>query len=888
MRHQPLALLATIGCFSLARAVVEASSGQYVDWCPQSCGSDPSQWTQYHRLEDLGQCDKPVVFDLNLQDHVSNPNTPITIRACSSGSGKGSSSPVVKGRYAGSNSITHNCGAKTKLVKSTVQTGGSTTRISSSSVIKNDISSAASQLDAYLQSQASCGSTVMFSKAGIAVVGLYAGADLHKASLSALVQKFQAQAQNGNFMLQFCETNSTEDITVGIFGGGFSDLSEVQDAVKTWTNDGCIGAQGSLSDSFNIDLLVSSTGSKKRSESNGWHRKQALNKRSGHRDVQFASGDTRGSLATCGTGGDSLNNKCRKEDRTYSTETPRAGSYMPWYLMNPAKIATSGKQYVTIVNLTPHRFKLVHTHSYQMDEFDFGDIPQGRARQNVAHYTEKAGANHVDDNAEAYFSIEGTDKKFVIRATTHIPDHYERRTVIDLSGMGMGQREYLDPGKESPVTLVITGSNDYGFITSIRHGPGNWMKGIYDVIKDRKIQHVVMPGTHDSGMSRISGKILSLGIPANTQTQGINIYDQLRAGARWFDLRVATVHNVPNEGDYGFWILHVNDEKAEVVIGNSGESLDDVVSEINKFTSENPGEVIFFRVKYLVGIRMVPSSGPIYWSRDIVNEFFGKLKRVNNRCPSLDANVQFNQQKASYFMDRNGGKGCVIFLLDGDLKADVPHDSIVDGIYESKRMEFWDNWSNLPDTKSLAQDQAAAWKSVGRSGQFSNDRFLIGQWLVSADAVTTTLVSIQNIAILPTNPALYWMGVNNMSPESWPNVLMVDYIGVVVRGQTSWDQLSAEMYTLGIGMNLYMISENCDISQQRSPLLPKPEAFKDFKVNMLMEPWNGIIYANGTVQNAPAPALRPGRVKLFKSGTKFLNGTVLANDVENPDYKSTV
>ena len=619
----------------------------------------------------------------------------------------------------------------------------------------------------------------------------------------------------------------------------------------------------------------------------GFSPTQALTIRASNIEDQVKSSVSRDASVKCGRRSDGSSDECRKEDRTYSTENPRPGTPMPWYLMNPVNVVPSGKQYVTIVNLTPHRFRLERAHSYQMDEFDFGDIPQGHARQNTAHYTGKPGANPVDTNGEAYYSIEGTDKKFVIRTTTRFPDHYAKRTVIDLSGLRMGQREYLDPATESPVTVVFTGSDDYGFITSLRHGPGNWMKGIYDVIKDRKMQHVVMPGTHDSGMSRISNKIVSLGSPANTQTQGINIYDQLRAGARWFDLRVATIHEVPNENDYSFWTLHVNDEKAEVAIGNSGESLDDVVGEINRFTAENPGEVIFFKVRYLIGMRKIPSRGPIYWTKDIVGKFFGKLKGVNNRCPDL-ANVPFNQQKASYFMDRNNGNGCVLFLLDGDLNDDVPHDSVGDGIYESKRMDLWDNWSDMSDTEPMAKDQAADWKTVGRSGQFGNDRFVISQWLVSADAVTTTIATIENIAIMPTNPALYWMAVNNMSPESWPNVLLVDYIGVVVNGQTSWDQLSAEMQTLAIGLNLYMISENCDISRRQSPLLPRPKAKLDVKTNMLtQEAWNGIVYANGTVENTPPTSLHHGRVRMLKKGTRFLNGTVLEKDVVNPDYGST-
>ncbi|KAG8414320.1 hypothetical protein J3459_014860 [Metarhizium acridum] len=589
-------------------------------------------------------------------------------------------------------------------------------------------------------------------------------------------------------------------------------------------------------------------------------------------------------LAKCNR---AVQDACQKEDRTYSSEAPKAGSHMPWALIPLREIGFPAKQYITIVNLTPHRFVLdrSRTHSYQMDTFDWDDIPQGRARQNTAEYTKDVGKNPVDDGGEAYYTIQGTNKRFEIRARTHIPDSYPRRTIIDLSGMGLGQREYLDPGKETAVTLVITGSDSYGFTASLRHGRGNWMKGIYDAIKDRRMQHIVMPATHDSGMSRISGKIGSIGTEVNTQTQGLNIYNQLRAGARLFDLRVGSVHKVGSQDSYSFWTMHVNDELAKVVIGNTGESLDDVVNEVNQFTAENPGEVIFFRVRYLNGILDIPTAGPIYWTADIVNNFFSKLKGINNRCGNLDLNTKFNKQKASYFMDQNSGKGCVLFLLNGNLKPDVPQDSVPDGIYKNSMMDVWDHWSNLPDTENMANDQVAGWKTVGRSGDFKNDQFLISQWLVSADAITTTALSIQNIGILPTNPALYWMGVNNMSPESWPTAVLIDYIGVVIADQWSWDQLSAEMYTFAIGMNLYMISENCDIHQKRSPLLPGANsAVQTLDAGQLASAWNGIIYANGTVDNDPAPTLHPGRARVLKKGTEFLNGTFLQNDVENQSF----
>jgi hypothetical protein len=585
-------------------------------------------------------------------------------------------------------------------------------------------------------------------------------------------------------------------------------------------------------------------------------------------------------------GGDDGDDKCSADDKTYSSEDVDEGSYYRWALFDPENAAASLKQYITIVNLTPHRFKLTSTHSYQMNTFDFDDIPSGRARQNIADYD--GSDTPVDDNGEAYYSIEGTDKTFVVRATTHIPDDNPRRTIFDLSGMGMGQREYKDPDGESPVTLVITGSDDYGFIASLTHGPGNWMKSIYDVIKDRPIRHLVMPGTHDSGMSTISGHLFSGGSKDNTQTQALDIYDQLRAGARWFDLRIASIHQTtPNEDDYGFWVTHVNDETAEVAIGNTGEGLEDVIDEINKFTDESPGEIIFFRVKYLIGIRKVPSLGPIYWTQDIVDDFFGRLKTVNNRCGGLSSTL-FQDQKASYFMDQNDGAGCVLFLLDGHLDDVDTATAPADGIYSASHMSFWDNWSEKEETQDLAEDQVASWNTLDRSSGSNSDTFYIAQWMVTPSLNAAMMYGLESIAIVPTNPALYWMGVEHMSPSKWPNVLMVDYIGVIIQNEHDWDQLGAELYTLAIGLNLYMLSENCDISKGRSPLLPSASSrMAPMALSAAPAPWNGIIFANGTKMDYPPADLHVGRVEVLKNGTVFGNGTVLMTDVPNPDFDST-
>ncbi|KAK1995691.1 PLC-like phosphodiesterase [Colletotrichum falcatum] len=518
---------------------------------------------------------------------------------------------------------------------------------------------------------------------------------------------------------------------------------------------------------------------------------------------------------------------------------------MRWFLMSPEYAATTGRQYITIVNLTPHRFKLTYTHSYQMDEFNWGDIPSGKARQNVAHYTERVKANPVDDNGKAYYDIGDTGKKFVVRSTTHIPDTYPRRIVFDLSGMGKGQREYRVPEQEVPVTLVITGSDSFGFITSLSHG------------------------THDSGMSKLESAIITGASESNTQTQGLNIYDQLRVGARWFDLRVSTVHYV-GDGTHEFWTTHLSDEMAEVTIGKAGERFNDVVNEINKFTSENPGEVIALQFRYLVGVRNVPSKGPVYWDEEIKNEFFEKLIKIENRCGNLESRP-IQDYTMDKLMSSNDGKGCVLIFLDTVHMKNIPEAERVsteDGIYRKDAISWTDAWPDKEDTKDVAEFAIDAWKR--------KTNFHVGQWISTPNVLTSTFVySIQAIAVLPTNPALYWKGVNSINPDEFPNVLLVDYIGMVLLNDARWDLLSAELYTLAIGLNL------------RSPLLPSPKSQRR-PPNPLVSQFNGIIFANGTTIENPPPGFHPGRVEILRNGTVFGNGTVLKEDVPNPDVNSTL
>lgn len=527
--------------------------------------------------------------------------------------------------------------------------------------------------------------------------------------------------------------------------------------------------------------------------------------------------------------------------------------------------------FITIVNLTPHKFVKTSMHKCQLDVYDFSDVPSGRARQNRVAYS-KTG-NGVDDNAEAYYRIDGTDKTFVVRASTHFPDPHPYRTIFDLTGMGLGQREYKNPYATTSITLVITGSDSYGFISSLTFQPSNWMHGIHDVIKDRQLRHVVMPGSHDAGMTKISKA--QGGTSPNTQTQGLSIYDQLRVGSRYFDMRIIEADTAGN-----YYAAHYASEMSVALSGAMGESLADMIDELNRFTAEFPGEIIIWDIRYMVSVHSL--SGGHLWSQTDVDRFFTALERINNRCPNLE---NIPNEPARTFLDANHGNGCVLLFTwsehfnDRGVRPDRPES----GIYNDTVLSRDDYWSKATDSPRNSFLQVNHTQNVPQRASSpiprddtlpldgdDADKFSIMQWQCTPGIADSSQWGLDRFAVLSSNPALYWYGVNGISPEHFPTVIMQDYIGqlLVTDGIPNQDsitafpgQLAAELQTLVIGLNLYMVSQNCLVSNISDPLTRKPAATKrmssglstDLSARSAATAFTGVIYANGTIDENPPP-----------------------------------
>lgn len=130
----------------------------------------------------------------------------------------------------------------------------------------------------------------------------------------------------------------------------------------------------------------------------------------------------------------------------------------------------------------------------------------------------------------------------------------------------------------------------------------NWMEQLAPYIEDRPITGIFLPGSHDSATYKLEDKfgkkqditnqlnvlryaLVGFGVTKIARNwakaQGRSVAQQLDDGVRFLDLRV-----IYRDSKKDFYTVH----------GLYGPSLNDVLSQINKFLQQNPKEIIIIQV----------------------------------------------------------------------------------------------------------------------------------------------------------------------------------------------------------------------------------------------------------------------------------------------------
>ena len=286
--------------------------------------------------------------------------------------------------------------------------------------------------------------------------------------------------------------------------------------------------------------------------------------------------------------------------------------------------------FLSFTNGSPFEWQLVSQHSYQMDWSPPSIVPSG---SNVEQYLEwwyDWGPNG-DCGAEATYTLVGSPipASFTVQARQKNGKRIQIQLRDELSCIGHPRDSVieLDFIKNGGVAWILAGS---GVAYTCSNPPSAWQQATYPTIGSRTMREIVMPSSHDSGMSEITRSYG--GIRHNTATQPFHIYQQLVFGARYFDIRPVI--------RYGEWYTnHLSDAfgNAQVQVGGFGRTIKNIVADINQFNSEHPGELMIFDLSHEM------NCAPNSWIKSLTDtqwqELYNLLGGINDLWSSTNTHL---------------------------------------------------------------------------------------------------------------------------------------------------------------------------------------------------------------------------------------------------------
>lgn len=207
-----------------------------------------------------------------------------------------------------------------------------------------------------------------------------------------------------------------------------------------------------------------------------------------------------------------------------------------------------------------------------------------------------------------------TSFKFTVRARyTRLRvcmDNVDSRNAIKGSEIPLGM---ISDRKSYMVISGDDGSWNFHSVGEVH----KWMYVNLDKWQNRAIRQLCVPASHDSGMSLVTWKT-GWASAWSIMTQYNSVYDQLKNGVRYFDLRPVFHSGQWVSGHYTFvdhWAINSWQ-------GGDGESIQSIIDQVNRFTSEDHHELIVISVSH---VQMINDKGA-----------FDKFKRDDFRDPNAE------------------------------------------------------------------------------------------------------------------------------------------------------------------------------------------------------------------------------------------------------------
>jgi hypothetical protein len=399
-----------------------------------------------------------------------------------------------------------------------------------------------------------------------------------------------------------------------------------------------------------------------------------------------------------------------------------------------------------------------------MDAWSWPTINAGTASRVYVEFGTKG--SQKDDAGEGYYNIAGTSNKFSVKARK--PSDYDLTITLDgLATKQSAQGSNIDLGfrHDAAVDWIMSTDEAGDWWSSAGLGV-DWMQQSLGSIGNRTLKMICMPGSHDAGISNFKPGTVGAHF-ANSQTQYLNFYNQLVAGSRYFDLRPVI--------SAGQWVAgHYSEVEGIGWLGGNGQSVAEIVKQVNDFTA---------KYKELVIINLSHTLDTDNDYKDLTqaqwNSLFDALKGLNNRFTVANpGSTDYSNTVLNDFI----GSSASVFVF-----AQLPSgislgDYAAQGFYKQDNLPIYDNYANSNSAATMQADQLSKLKAqrnlVADAGQ-RKDVFHIFSWTLTqqAEDVLNFDRAIMNLAV-SVYDNLFVEAFNAFTPESFPNVLYIDAVGI--------------------------------------------------------------------------------------------------------------
>jgi 1-phosphatidylinositol phosphodiesterase len=285
----------------------------------------------------------------------------------------------------------------------------------------------------------------------------------------------------------------------------------------------------------------------------------------------------------------------------------------------------------------------------------------------------------------------------------------------------------------------------------------NWMSLVGSNVTLNKI---IMPGSHDAGMSETHNCNPPVGAGSYAKTQAKSIGEQLADGSRYFDIRIDCDDDALVTYHRGFGYF-----------GCNGQDLIDILVETQAFLKANASETAILKFSHI---------------RDFLGHDPAKTKeQINTRLTEyVDSNLLYRNTSASVNLatiplGEVRGKMILVFDYPEFINPTNGRFRYMDGssVQGGANVTVYDQYSDTSTFDKMYADQINKWTKYGGLGM--DYLFLLSWTLTPTPAVGSSVEELAAIAN-PRLPAVLFDQIIAKKISNIPNIVYVDFLNDAV------------------------------------------------------------------------------------------------------------